>query len=176
MRKVLFVLEKIWVVLSYIFRTTHTANKCGHKTKKKGFIKDGDHTTIMNMPLAENGHPDYCLDCISKMTIQCAWCENRITIGDPITLYTPNESYNVPDHAVPYTEGGSKALVGCLDWNCGDAFDRAGFWLPGDGGKGQVQRVPSILETILSNPEAKAVVVNNTHDIAEAAKPAVITD
>lgn len=176
MKTVLFALEKFWIFISSFFRITYTANKCGHKTKRKGFMKDGDHTTIMTMPLAENGSPDYCLDCIGKMTIQCAWCENRINIGSPITLYTPKDSYEVPDHAVPYTEGGSKALVGCLGWECAETGgDRAGFWLPGDDGRGRVQRVPTAFETLIGNPDASMLLVNDTHDIAEAVNPTVIS-
>lgn len=175
MRSVLFVLEKIWVFLSSIFRTTYTANKCGHKTKRKGFMNYGEHTAIMTMPLAENGNPDYCLDCIGNMTIQCAWCDNRITIGSPVTLYIPKDSYKVPDYAVPYTEGGSKALVGCLRWECAETGgDRAGFWMPGEDGKGRVQRVPTAFEMLMGNPEASMVLVQNTHDITEAVNPTII--
>lgn len=176
MRSVLFALEKVWIFFSQIFRKTYTANKCGHKTKKKGFMKDGDHTTIMTMPLAESGSPDYCLDCIGKMTIQCAWCDNRISIGSPITLYTSKKPDEMPDHAVPYTEGGSGAFVGCLGWECADTGgDRAGFWLPGEDGKGRVERVPTAIETLMSNPDASALIVHNTHNIAEAVNPTLIS-
>lgn len=175
MKSVLFSVNKAWMYFSYLFRPTYTANKCRHKTKRKGLMNSSGNTSIMSMPLAENGKPDYCLDCIGKMTIQCAWCENKITIGSPITLYTPKDSYEVPDHAVPYTEGDSGALVGCLGWECADTGgDRAGFWLPGEDGKGYVQRVPTVFETIMGNPEASALIVNDTHDIAEAVNPTVI--
>ncbi len=175
MRRVLFVLDKLWLQISYLFRTTYTANKCGHKTKLVGPIKDGDGQTIMTMPLAANGSPDYCLDCIGDMSIQCAWCENTITIGSPVTLYTPKDSYQVPDHAVPYTEGGSKALVGCLGWGCAvGGADRAGFWLPGEDGKGHVHRVPTALEILMSNQDAKALIVNDLGSLSEANNPRII--
>jgi len=175
MSSILFFLQKLWIRISYVFRVTHTANRCGHQTKQEGFITCGEHTIIMAMPLAENGHPEYCLDCIGNMTIQCAWCDRRIPIGSPITLYIPKESYAVPNHAVCYTEDDSKALVGCLGSECADAgMDRAGFWLPGEDGRGRVQRVPTIMETLLANPHARAVFVRDTHDIAEALSPKVI--
>ncbi len=128
------------------------------------------------MPLSENGKPDYCLECIGNMTIQCAWCENLIAIGSPITLYTPAEGYEVPGHAVPYTENSSKAFVGCLGWNCADTGgDRAGFWLPDDDGKGKVHRVPTAIETLMSNPDATMLIIQDTHNVAEAENPKVIT-
>jgi len=174
MRSVLFALEKAWVFFTTIFRKTYTANICGHKTKSTGFMKAGDRVTIMTMPLAENKRPDYCLDCIGKMTIKCAWCSNDITIGSPVTLYTPVDTYEVPDHAVPYTEGGSKALVGCLGWECAcSGADRAGFWLPGEDGKGRVHRVPTAIEILMGNPNAKALIVHDTHDMVEAMNPII---
>lgn len=110
------------------------------------------------------------------MSIQCAWCGKSIAIGDPVTLYTPEDSYEVPDYAVPYTEGGSKALVGCLRWNCADTgADRAGFWMPGDNGEGKVLRVPNAFETLIRNPGASTVLVRDTHDLAEAVNPTVIS-
>ena len=174
MKNVLSTLEKIWVFFSSIFRTKYIANKCGHTTKSKGFMKYGDHTTTMTMPLAENGKPDYCIQCISNMSIRCAWCGGPIAISSPITLYIPNDSFEVPDYAVTYSGGESIALVGCLRWNCADGgFDRAGFWLTGEGGKGCVQRVPTVIETLLANPHASMIIVQDTHDITEAVNPRV---
>lgn len=176
MRSVLFALAKVWIFLTGIFRKTHTANKCSHKTKRKGFMKVGENGTIMSMPLTENGSPDYCLDCIGKLSIKCAWCGNDIAIGDPVTLYSPTESFVVPDHAVPYTEGGSKALVGCLGWECAmTGADRAGFWLPGEDGKGRVHRVPTGIEILMRNPNAAALVVHDTHDMVEAMNPTIVS-
>ena len=150
MHTVLFTLKKIWILGPLFFRTTYNANRCGHKTRSKGLIKVGDRTNIMEMTLSENGNPDYCLDCISKMSIRCAWCSEPISIGNPITLYTPVKTYKIPEYAVLYTEGGSRALVGCLDLNCADGGgDRAGFWLPGNDGRGRVKRVQTAFETLI---------------------------
>ena len=171
MGNVLLVLEKARVIFSSIFRPTYVANKCAHKTKNKGFVKAGDQTTIMTMPLEENGSPDYCLDCISKMRIQCAWCGDGIIIGHPITLYIPRDTYAVPDYAVSYREGGCEALVGCVRGKCDPMIDRAGFWVPGKNGRGMVERVPTALEVIMTNLDAEAVVI---HDMAEAVDPQVI--
>ena len=150
MYTVLFKLKKNWVFISSFFRRSYTANKCGHETKSRGLVIAGNRTNIMEMDLEENGNPDYCLDCISKMSIQCAWCGEPITIGNPVTLYTPVKTYEIPEYALLYTEEGSKALVGCLGWDCAETGgDRAGFWLPGNDGRGRVKRVPTAFETLV---------------------------
>lgn len=174
MRSVLFALEKVWVICSSIFRTTYTANKCLHKTKRKGFMKKGNGVTIMTMPLTENGRPDYCLGCIGEMSIRCAWCGGEITVGKPVTLYIPLDTYEVPDYAVLYEEDGCGFLVGCLRWECDPMADRAGFWMPGDNGRGMVERVPTALETLIGNPDAKTLIVHDTYDMTEAMHPHVI--
>ena len=103
------------------------------------------------MPTNENGSMDYCLDCIGKMAIRCAWCGDPIFIGNPITLYTPHGDFQVPEHAIVYNKEPLQ-LVGCLGWNCAETgADRAGFWLQGEDGKGCVQRVPTAYEAILSD-------------------------
>ncbi len=138
-----FRIKKLWLVLSNPFKHTYTANICNHKTKLEGPMSDGKHTITMKMPLAENGNPDYCLKCIGEMSIKCAWCNNPITIGSPITLYTPKDDYDIPEYAVPYTENDSKALVGCLGWECAHSgADMCGRWMP----PGKVERQPSPLE------------------------------
>lgn len=139
-----FLLGKIWISMTHPFRPTYTANVCGHKTEQKGFMHEFENITIMQMPLAENGKPDYCLECIGNMSIKCAWCANPISIGSPITLYTPKDTFKVPDYAVAYTENGSKALVGCLGWDCArTGADMCGRWMP---------------------PGKVEVIVGNTHD------------
>lgn len=160
-----FQVKKIWFALNRLFRKTYMANVCGHRTKKKDFMFDGHETTIMEMPLAENGNPDYCLVCIGAMSIQCAWCGKPITIGDPVTLYVPEKDFEVPVHAVRYHEGdGPEALVGCLRWNCADTGgDLCGTWLP----PGQVHRVPSPIELCLASCEEgrqSMVIVGDTHN------------
>lgn len=175
MQHVLLNLVKFWFFVSSIFKKTYTANKCGHKTKSKGVISEGDYTTTIQMPLEENGNPNYCLKCIENMSIQCAWCGDTIGIGSPITLYIPKDTFEVPDYAVSYTEGESKALVGCLGWECAHTGgDRAGFWLPDDEGKGHVYRVPTAIEAVMANGGKSAVFISDISDIEEAKNPTTI--
>lgn len=129
--RVPFILQSFFTAVASPFRKVHTANICGHKTHKKGFVHDGESTSVMEMPLAKNGHPDYCLECIGKMGIRCAWCGEPITIGSPVTLYTPKKEFKVPDYAVRYGNGEEQALVGCLRWDCADTgADLCGYWVP----------------------------------------------
>lgn len=164
--KVLFALSLAGNAVIHIFRHNHTANVCGHLTKQKGVMKSPDGSqSIMSMPLADNGHPNYCLECIGKMTIQCAWCDNRIAIGDPVTLYIPKKGFEIPKHAVHYSsEGGQESLVGCLGWNCAESSaDLCGRWMP----PGVVQRVPSPIELCLHGMDGKGpnvVFVGDTHN------------
>ncbi len=157
--------RKLWkhlkvgaVILSHPFRKTYTANICGHPTKKTGRITPFSETLTMSMPLVENGNPDYCLDCISKMSIHCAWCAHPIYIGKPVTLYAPQEHFLLPEHAVRYRDD-PRCFVGCLRRDCSDGgIDRAGFWMP----PGKVHRVPSPLEMVLMS--GKTVITNDLGD------------
>lgn len=151
--------------LGDLFRKTHTANVCGHQTKQKGTMISPDGSkSIMSMPLADNGHPDYCLECIGEMTIQCAWCDNLIAVGDPITLYVPKQGFEVPKHAVRYNGDGHDSLVGCLGWNRAESgADLCGYWMP----PGVVKRVPSPIELCLHGLDGKGpnvVIVGDTHN------------
>lgn len=152
----------------------YRATKCGHRTKRTGGVSAFGHRIVTKMPINEDGSMDYCLDCIGKMAIQCAWCGNPIFIGRPITLYSPVGDFKVPEHAVIY-EKEPLQLVGCLGWNCADSgADRAGFWMPGEDGKGRVERVPNVYEMILATKGSSVVLVNDTGDIAEAMNPTLI--
>jgi len=125
------------------------ASACGHKTWVNGRVTAFGQTIKTVMPL-KNGRPEYCLDCIGGMAIQCAWCTLPIFIGDAVTLYSPREiGYEIPSFAVVYSEEPMR-LVGCLRWDCMQTgADRAGFWLPDATGKGHVERVPTIFEQLL---------------------------
>lgn len=147
-----------WDTVSQDFRKIYSANICKHHTQKKGRVQAlGDRFT-MNMPLSDNGKPDYCLECISRMSIQCAWCSNSINIGDPVTLHLPRdgEVYEAPLYAVRYPTNG-KHFVGCLRWDCSDGggIDRVGFWMP----PGQVNRVPSPIEMLLASGTDEGVLI-----------------
>jgi hypothetical protein len=140
--------------------------------QKTGKITSHGESRTMSMPLSENGNPDYCLECIAKMSIRCAWCESSIHIGDPVTLYIPQESYQVPGHAVRYDKD-ERRFVGCLGWNCAcSGADRQGFWIP----PGKVYRVPSpiemhMLEMLMSSGnDDKAVVVRDLSDPSDLGK------
>ena len=114
----------------------YTATKCGHRTQRTGQVSAFGQTITTKMPTNENGSMDYCLDCIGKMAIRCAWCGDPIFIGNPITLYTPHGDFQVPEHAIVYNKEPLQ-LVGCLGWNCAETgADRAGFWVAGQGRQG----------------------------------------
>lgn len=167
MHKILYLLQVFWIAISNPFRKTYTANVCRHRTKKIGKVVAHGESHIMSMPLSENGNPDYCLDCIAKMSIKCAWCENPIHVGDPVTLYIPNESFKVPEHAVRHDKD-ERCLVGCLGWNCADSgADRQGFWIP----PGKVARVPSPIEVLMSDGGGgRAVIIgdlSNPNDLGK---------
>lgn len=117
---------------------TYRADRCGHDTKRYGHISAFGRISPMLLPRNKRGSVDYCLDCIGKMTIRCAWCDKPIFIGDPVTLYRAGSDFQVPEHAVVYTEDPLR-LVGCLGWKCADiATARAGFWKPSEEGEGYV--------------------------------------
>jgi hypothetical protein len=154
-----YFLSLIWLFVSHRFRKSYKANICGHQTKKKGRITSFGESYIMEMPLQENGNPDYCLECIAKMAIKCAWCGQPIHIGSPVTLYAPREKdHKMPECAVRYKEG-EPYFVGCLRWDCADSgMDRQGFWVP----PGEVERVPSPLEIMLApGNEGKGVIISD---------------
>jgi len=104
------------------------------------------------------------LDCIDNMTIKCAWCGGPIRIGNPVTLYVPDSSFEIPDYAVTHVEGDRTALVGCLDWDCAATWgDMSGLWVP----PGKVERIMSPIERCIhsiheGNPTA--VFVADTND------------
>lgn len=147
--------RRFWIGFKNLFRPTHTANTCGHRTKQNGeVISPQGEKCLMGMPLADNGHPDYCLDCIGKMGIRCAWCGGSINIGEPVTLYLPKDGVVLPelvlpDYAVKYEEEKCPTrFVGCLRWGCANTgADRQGFWMP----PGVVKRVSSPIETLMSH-------------------------
>lgn len=162
-----YYLQVVWLALSYPFRKTYIANVCRHRTKKVGKVTSHGESYMMSMPLSDNGNPNYCLDCIAKMAIRCAWCGNSIHVGNPVTLYIPQESYQVPEHAVRYSED-RRRLIGCLGWNCaGTGADRQGFWVP----PGKVERVLSPIEILMSKGnQGKMVIIEDLSDPGDSGK------
>jgi hypothetical protein len=145
---------------------------CGHRTKLTGRVSAFGRSITTRMPKPQNGEVKYCLDCIGSMAIRCAWCADPIFIGDPVTLYISRKpSFEIPEHAVIH-ETEPLQLVGCLGWNCADTgADRAGFWMPGEDGKGKVQRVPTAYERMMGSGVPRVVITSDTHDMAEALRP-----
>ncbi|MDK2899472.1 MAG: hypothetical protein PWQ10_659 [Patescibacteria group bacterium] len=131
--------------------SSYTATKCKHRTKRKGNVSAFGETTSTTMPINEDDSVDYCLECIGKMAIRCAWCGKTIFIGDPVTLYIANKS-NMPDYAMIYSESSTELskVIGCLRPSCADTGgDISGFWMPSEDGKGHVHRIKSVYEIIL---------------------------
>jgi hypothetical protein len=163
MNSLLFYLQLFWAAITKPVKKTYKANVCSHETNKSGRISSLGRISLMKMPLSENGNPDYCLECIGKMAIECAWCKEPISIGDPVTLYIANEenASELSEHAVRYAED-PQCVVGCLRWNCGQSgIDRQGFWMP----PGQVERIPSPLEMMMTpGNEGKAVIIGDLSD------------
>lgn len=140
----------------------------------RGSISAFGQTGTMQMPRNQDGSVNYCLECLSKMTIQCAWCGQPIFIGEPITLYSPRQDFQPPEYAVAYRTNPLQ-LVGCLRWNCAmTGADRAGFWLPGASGNGHVLRVPTPIEALFGAAQPSMVIVGDLGDIDRAAHPTII--
>ncbi len=144
--------KKSFLLLTHFFRRNYIAKVCLHKTKRSGVIKSLDEEIIMQMPLEDDGRPDYCLNCIAKMSIRCAWCGSVILIDDFITLYVPSNTFRIPDYAVIYKDiDGSETLVGCLRKGCGiTEVDMNGRWVT----PGKVDRFPSPMEMALAQNAA----------------------
>ena len=153
-----------------LFGKKYYAQKCGHLTALKGYIVVFGEKVLISLKPKE-GKVDYCLECIGKMAIRCAWCGRSIMVGEPITLYTPtNPNFKIPEYAVVYQEEPLQ-LVGCLRWDCADSgIERAGFWVA----PGRVLRVLSPAEKLLAavekGEEEPVVKVDNLFDINEALK------
>jgi len=156
-----------WLALTRGFRTTFTANICGHRTKMEAEVTHKGETYVISLRASDNGRPDYCHECLTNMTIRCAWCGNSIRVGDPVTLYMPRETFVVPPHAVRYDED-TRCLVGCLRWNCGaSGIDRMGFWVP----PGKVERVPSPYEMLLGEENrGKTLIISDLSDPTDLGK------
>jgi len=135
----------------------YKATVCGHKTKL--IEKVNIYGEEMKLLVPKNH--EYCQQCLAGMSIKCAWCGQSIRVGDPITLYTPSESFKVPDYAVVYKTNPLQ-LVGCLRFDCACGVDRAGFWYP----PGKVERVLSPLEMVLATDDV--VICNDLTNPSEA--------
>lgn len=171
MHTIIYYLSTFWLVITNPFRRTYTSNVCKHRTKRAGSIVSGGHRLLTSMPLAANGSPDYCLDCIAGMSIKCAWCDNPISIGDPVTLYVAGESCKIPEHAVRLKED-PRRLVGCLGFDCAETgADRQGFWVP----PGRVEQMDSPIDVLFKMFESgddseHIVIVDDLSNSADTGK------
>lgn len=119
--------------------------KCGHETKLEDKVSAFGETITITMNFKADNSLDYCHKCLGKMAARCAWCGKPIFIGGPITLYTPKETFKIPEYAVKFSENPTQ-LVGCPRTSCAETgADYAGFWIP----PGKVKRFPSMIERSL---------------------------
>lgn len=126
--------------------------KCEHKTYKKDLVSAFGEKCITKVPVNNKTTP-YCHRCLEKMAIRCAWCGEVIFIGDPITLYTPDENFKAPEYSVVY-KNDPLQLVGCLRWDCAESgADRIGFWLP----PGKVEKIMSPIEQCFRSGQSVVV-------------------
>lgn len=148
-------LTKARFLFCKLFGRYYVATKCGHKTKLIAEVDIFGKKLIITL---NNKEIEYCADCLAKMSIRCAWCGRLIKVGDPVTLNTPRESFQIPDYSVVYNKNPLQ-LVGCLRWHCTDTgMDRAGFWII----PGKVYRVLSPIEMAIAT--GACVVVNDITD------------
>ncbi len=134
--------------------------KCGHQTKRKGSIYDEDKEKGPYEVEFTTEEPDFCLDCLRRSVIKCPWCNGPIFPGEPITLYSPEKDFKIPDGAVVF----SKELlqfVGC--GRCADTgADYSGFWIM----PGKVVRKKSLIE--IAAETGSAVMSNNVSGLEES--------
>lgn len=152
-----------WVqALYYRFFGRSYLCKCGHTCKRKTSLTiDGIHG-VFKIPKKD---PEYCPECWQEAAIKCAWCDEIILPGESVTLYTPKENFEIPEHAVFYKSEPRVQLVGCLRWACArSGVDRAGFWVM----PGKVQRVATPLEILEANPVLNALIINDFSDPNQA--------
>jgi len=123
---------------------------CGHHSKLKKKFKIGGEKVTFRINYKPDKEFQYCLDCVSKMSITCPWCGRPILVGDYVTLYTPTDpNFKIPEGAVVYSENPLQ-LVGCQRRDCADSgADYCGTWdVPG-----KVERFSSALERAMMTGE-----------------------
>lgn len=150
-------------------RKTYWATRCKHLSAEKGWIRAFSCDTITEMATTGEDTVDWCLSCIEKMAIPCAWCGGAVFIGDPVTLYTPAPNGRVIERAVwfnPQHESAPSAVIGCLRMSCADSgADVMGFWMPQKDGAGAVQRIRSVYERIISSDAEAAIIDHSTREV-----------
>lgn len=152
------------------------ATVCKHNTRMAGKVRAFGESRVIEVPVHMNGDRDYCLDCLSRMTILCAWCRKPIFIGDPIMLNAPDpEGEFLPPEAVVH----NGQFVGCIRCclRCAESGEGPdGFWMPGADGKGKVEEVKTLAETLLDTkiPPGGIRIMSLSEVIKKEAEPKVI--
>lgn len=145
-------------VRHFINRFRKAQAGCGHETRLAGIVKGQGQEVKMVLGRNKAGEIPYCFGCLGEKVIRCAWCGDPIFPGDPITLYAPKDvaNFTLREGAVLYDQEKTQ-VVGCLRWDCADTgADVAGHWTP-DG----VVRCPRIIDILMANPDADAIIVND---------------
>lgn len=137
-------MEALLARIRGFFAPRYIATRCGHRTKVIGkvvssFGGSGSGSGVIGMPVKADGTVDYCLDCLNKMTIRCAWCGKPIFIGSMVTSYLPKDGVTMPSYAVARDGSPPKGYVGCCERSClYDVDGLVGRWVPGINGAGRV--------------------------------------
>ncbi len=124
-------------ILGFMGLPVFKATKCGHFTKNKGFVSAFGETITTKMPVQSDGSYEWCLSCIEKMAIKCAWCNKGIMIGDIVTVSAIDSHPHLHKNLV-FVKEETEALLGCLRESCGLASEAGGRWIPGEDGHGKV--------------------------------------
>jgi len=114
------VLNKLAILLESVFthlRFTYQA-KCGHKTKLKGVIRYGGANRVKSVPLAKDGQPYHCLECLEEKLIHCTWCGGPIVFGDMMVLCLTAKDSKVAQSAVRLVEKRRDRYASCLRKGC----------------------------------------------------------
>lgn len=106
------------------------ASVCGHKTRISGEICVFGKMVSVELP-ADGTR--YCLECLGKMSIQCASCGEAIYPGSGVSSICFADGDLVPEYAVSHPSNDG-AYLGCLSGSCsisGGGF--TGHWIiPGE--------------------------------------------
>ena len=139
--------------------------KCGHETLLNGDVTVFECTENISISVNEDGSVSFCLECLRKMTIQCAKCGWPIFIGNHVRFYEPKVGGHVERLAVIHNHNPLQ-LIACFREECaGPDAVLAGRWEPGDNGKGRVGWIPIVQETVLSPDDSFSAPADDPMDL-----------
>lgn len=138
-------IERLRYRIRRFFAKEYVASVCGHTTYKIGKFSNGH---IISMPKTPKT-PEYCIECLEKMSIPCANCGEMIEIGDFVILVGFTDGHNPVEGAVQY-ENAYLAGLCCAELGM---IDAQGQWIPSDieNFKGMVFRFSNITEQLLAS-------------------------